>query len=44
FNIWSGDAFVVDETWNEHEMMEAVYAHERIVTLDELPDLATWGD
>lgn len=42
FCLWSGDEFVVDETWNEDSMKRAVYAHEYVTTLSELPDLASY--
>ncbi len=48
FCTWSGE-FVIDgaqlsEKYTEKTMVEKVYNHESILTLDELPDLTTYGD
>ena len=47
FCVWSGE-FVVDgselsEVYNEAEMWDKVYNHSTVITLDELPDLTTYG-
>ena len=42
FCVWSGDNFVVEETWNENPMKQLVYASEHVLTLDELPALTTY--
>jgi len=42
FCVWSGSEFIADETWNEDSMKRAVYSHEYVTTLDELPDLANY--
>lgn len=39
---WSGPEYITDETWNEDAMKRAVYAHEYVTTLDELPDLTSY--
>lgn len=48
FCTWGGE-FVVDgatlsERYTEKSMLEKVYNHESIITLDEVPDLTTYGD
>ncbi len=47
FCVWSGE-FVVDgaelsEVYNEAVMWDKVYNHNTVLTLDELPDLTTYG-
>lgn len=47
FCVWSGE-FVVDgaelsEEYNEAVMWDKVYNHRSVITLDELPDLTTYG-
>lgn len=42
FCLWSDDQFVLDETENDYSMLRKVYASERVVTLDELPDLKNY--
>lgn len=47
FCVWSGE-FVVDgaelsEVYNEAKMWDKVYNHSTVITLDELPDLTTYG-
>ncbi|MDF2587824.1 MAG: Mannan endo,4-beta-mannosidase [Anaerocolumna sp.] len=47
FSTWSGD-FVIDtlgalsEQYNERDMLNKVYNHEKVLTLDELPDLKNY--
>lgn len=41
FCVWSGD--FVKEEYNETYMWDKVYNHEYVITLDELPDLTTYG-
>ncbi len=48
FCTWGGE-FVVDgaklsEKYTELSMLQKVYSHENVITLDELPDLTTYGD
>ncbi|HYO96666.1 MAG TPA: glycosyl hydrolase, partial [Polyangiaceae bacterium] len=42
FCVWSGQDFIGNETWNENSMLQKVYQHPRVITLDELPDLAAY--
>jgi len=42
FCVWSGREFIQDETWNADAIKRAVYSHEYVTTLDELPDLASY--
>lgn len=47
FSVWNGE-FVVDklrqlsEEYNEKSMFEKVYSHERVLTLEELPDIKNY--
>ncbi|MGC4087389.1 MAG: glycosyl hydrolase [Polyangiaceae bacterium] len=43
FMAWSGNEFIVDETWNENSMKQLVYNHDAVITLDELPDLNSYS-
>jgi len=42
FSLWSGDDFVNNPARNEPAMLQKVYSSDRIVTLDELPNLNTY--
>ena len=42
FSLWSGEEFVNNPARNEPAMLQKVYASDRIVTLDELPNLNTY--
>ena len=48
FCTWSGDFVMkngtLSEEYTEAAMFDKVYNHTRVITLDELPDLKTYGD
>lgn len=50
FGTWEGDFVVINKTYTlseqytEIEMLKKVYTSDRVITLDELPDLRTYGD
>ncbi|NLM10907.1 MAG: beta-mannosidase [Clostridiaceae bacterium] len=49
FGTWSGEFVVLNKTYtlsekyNEKHMVNKVYNHDKVITLDELPDLKTYG-
>jgi len=49
FGTWSGDfvslnkTYTLSEKYTEKYMFEKVYNHEKVITLDELPDLKNYG-
>lgn len=43
FGTWEGE-FTLTESYTEFSMMNKVYNSEKVITLDELPDLKTYGD
>lgn len=50
FGTWEGDfitlnnSYTLSEKYTETDMLNKVYNHEKVITLDELPDLKTYGD
>ena len=48
FCSWSGEFVIkngtLSEEYTEADMFDKVYNHSRVITLDELPDLKTYGD
>lgn len=42
FGTWEGE-FILTEKYNEKEMIKKVYNSDKVITLDELPDLKTYG-
>jgi len=49
FGTWSGEFIVLNKTYtlsekyNERHMIDKVYNHDNVITLDELPDLKTYS-
>jgi mannan endo-1,4-beta-mannosidase len=49
FGTWSGDfvslnkTYTLSEKYTEKYMFGKVYNHEKVITLDELPDLKNYG-
>ncbi len=43
FGTWEQD-FILTEQYTEHAMMIKVYTSDKVITLDELPDLKTYGN
>lgn len=50
FGTWEGEfvtlnkTYTLSEKYTEKEVVKKVYTHEKVITLDELPDLKTYGD
>lgn len=50
FGLWEGDFLLqnntttLSEQYNEVDMLKKVYTSDRVITLDELPDLKTYGN
>jgi mannan endo-1,4-beta-mannosidase len=50
FGTWEGEfvtlnkTYTLNEKYTEKEIVKKVYTHEKVITLDELPDLKTYGD
>jgi mannan endo-1,4-beta-mannosidase len=50
FGTWEGEfvtlnkTYTLNEKYTEKEIVKKVYIHEKVITLDELPDLKTYGD
>jgi mannan endo-1,4-beta-mannosidase len=50
FAVWEGEfltlnsTFTLSEKYTETDMLKKVYTSDKVITLDELPDLKTYGD
>lgn len=50
FALWEGEFLLqnntatLSEQYNETYMLKKVYTSDKVITLDELPDLKTYGD
>ena len=50
FATWQGEfvtlnnTYTLSEKYTEKDMVNKVYNHDKVITLDELPDLKTYGD
>jgi mannan endo-1,4-beta-mannosidase len=50
FGTWEGEflvlnnTFTLSEQYTETDMLKKVYTSDKVITLDELPDLKTYGD